>query len=250
MAAPLSDEMLVAFLHGELGEIEIRRVEAAMAADPALELRIEALSRQDDDIRAAFGDVLTAPIPDTLIATVNATQPEAEIVDIAARRERKAQRAWGWPQGGAIAASLAIGLFAGWQASNAPTATGEALVIASADGPRFAGRVETMLATAKSGERTALASLGTGRVTISFKTSEGALCRQFAVEGSTGTTDAVACREGAGWRLHALGLQPGESGEMRTASGDAAPAVIAAVDALIAGDPLDAAGEKQALAQN
>lgn len=249
MAAPLSDEMFVAFLHGELDEIEIRRVEAAMAADPALELRIEALSRQDDDIRNAFGTVLNAPVPETLIATVNATQPEAEIIDIAARHERKAQRAWGWPQASAIAASLAIGLLAGWQGGNTPTATSEALVIASADGPRLAKNVETMLATVKSGELKSLAALGTGRVTISFQTADGVLCRQFAVEGSVGTTDGVACRESKGWRLHALGLRSGESGEIRMASGDAAPPVLASVDALIAGEPLDAVAETTALLQ-
>jgi hypothetical protein len=36
---------------------------------------------------------------------------------------------------------------------------------------------------------------------------------------------------------------------MQTASGDAAPGVNAAVDALIAGDPLDAEAETKALAE-
>jgi anti-sigma factor RsiW len=247
MAGAIADEILIAFLHGELDEIEIQRVEAAMVADPGVERRLEALAGQDDDIRNAFAAVLEAPVPGRLTAIVNETQPEAQIVDLKSIREDRMRRRWQLPHFGAIAASLAIGLVAGWQASNPDTASPDALVIASAGGPVLTQAADAFLASARSGERKSLASLGTASVTISFKTAEGILCRQFALDGGSSVSDGVACREGTGWRLHALGVRPGETGEMRTASGDAAPAVLAAVDVLIDGDPLDAAAENDAL---
>ena len=166
---------------------------------------------------------------------------------IGAARARRTPWNWGWLQLGAVAASLAIGLVVGSQTGNTPAGETGALVVATADGPTLGGGLETFLAATKSGERKQLASLGTASVTISFMTAEGKLCRQFAIEGKTRTTDGVACRAQRGWRVEALGLRAGDTGEMRTASGDAAPAVISTVDALIAGDPLDAAAEAKAL---
>lgn len=247
MTATISDELLIAFLHGELNEIEIKRVEAAMAADQSIEARAEALALQDDHIRDAFDDILVAPVPDRLTATVMTTQPEVEIVDFAAARARKSQRSWGWPQFGAMAATLAVGLIAGWQANTPTGSAPDALVVASAQGPMLGREAQSFLATAQSGEPKALASIGTASVTISFKTVDGALCRQFAIASSTGATDGVACREGSEWKLQALAARAGETGEMRTASGDAAPAVLATVDELIDGAPLDANAEKDAL---
>lgn len=248
MTNAISDEMLVAFLHGELNELEIKRVEAAMAADPAIAAKAEAFAVQDDDVRAAFNDILAAPVPDNLVATIMNTRPEATVVDLAAVRERKSQRSWGWPQFGAMAATLALGLIAGWQTSAPGPSGSDALVIASADGPVLGSEAQSFLASAQSGDQKQLGSIGTASVTISFRTADGVLCRQFAVAGQAGATDGVACREGSRWMLQALGARAGEAGEMRTASGDAAPAVLATVDALIDGEPLDAAAEKAALA--
>jgi anti-sigma factor RsiW len=251
MTGELSDGLLQAYLDGTLDDAAMTEVEAVMNANPAIAERMAALSGDDRAIRAAYADILAAPVPDHLANIVRGAPERGDVVDFAAFKERKERRSsWGWPQGAAIAASLMIGLVAGGQLLPGNNGAGTALVVASADGARLAPAATAFLSQAKSGVRTDLAALGTAEVTISFRSGDGALCRQFAVEQRDATIDAVACRAGSAWRVEALGARADAGGgEMQTASGDAAPGVNAAVDALIAGDPLDAEAETKALAE-
>lgn len=63
-----SDEELMAFVDGELAPEAARRIEVALACDPALARRVEALRALDRDIAAAFDDILDEPVPDRLRA--------------------------------------------------------------------------------------------------------------------------------------------------------------------------------------
>jgi hypothetical protein len=75
------------------------------------------------------------------------------------------------------------------------------------------------------------------RIPLSFRDKTGRLCRSF----DTARLAGIACRDQDGWRLR-LALQANGSG--RSASSES-PFVGQAVDAMIAGDPLDA-GQEQA----
>jgi anti-sigma factor RsiW len=54
MNAPVTDEELVAFLHGELEPGRAAEVEAAINDDPDVAGRAEALDRQDQLVRQAL----------------------------------------------------------------------------------------------------------------------------------------------------------------------------------------------------
>jgi hypothetical protein len=123
-----------------------------------------------------------------------------------------------------------------------------ALVVASANGTTVTAPVAAMLDKAASGARQQLAGLGDGQVVITFRDGDGQLCRQFQITGSAATTDAISCRVGGNWTVEALGTRTVAGAGMRTASGDAAPAVLAAVDAIIVGDVLVGTDEAAALA--
>jgi hypothetical protein len=256
MSGPFTDAELHDFLAGTLAD-EARLEEIAMAieADPALAERAEALAQDDDPrlaaaVRDAFAPVLDAPVPAHLAEVL--APPAAEIVDLGdARRDRAAplpvpandnRRSWRWPQFGAMAASLALGVMIGGPLLNGGgggSPSGEGLVLASAD-------LDAMLDSAPSGQKVDLASLGTGEVVLTFRDTEGRLCRQFMLEGSGGTSDALACAGGAAggaWQVEAFGRRAAPVGEMKLAGGDAAPAVVAAVDALIGSDPVVGADE-------
>ena len=75
------------------------------------------------------------------------------------------------------------------------------------------------------------------RVPLSFRDKSGKLCRSF----DTARLAGIACRDDDGWRLR-LALQTSSGG--RSAASES-PFVGQAVDAMIAGDPLDA-GQQQA----
>ena len=250
MNGAFTDAQLLAFLDGAItDDALIDRIEAAINADPALAMRIEALATGEDvaaaAVRDAFAPVLDAPVPGRLTAVLAPAPHTAEVVDLAAARADKRPlptpandtgTGWRWPQFGAMAASLVLGVVIG-----GPLLTGggagdgvdnASLVLASAD-------VTTMLDTAPSGQAVDLASLGRGEVVLTFRNADGQLCRQFMIEGSGGaTSDALACSGGEGWQVEAYGRRAAPAGEMKLAGGDAAPGVVAAVDAIIASDPL------------
>lgn len=261
MTAPILDTELIAFLNGEIEEIRAAEIEAAINGDPALIERAEALAEraegadpQGDLVRAAFAPILDAPVPDAIIAAVDSGPKSADILSFAAAKAKKSNAplrssTWAWPQFGAMAASLAIGLIAGpalLGGGGSGDASG-ALIVASANGATVPGALGAVLDTAASGDSVELASLGTAKVDISFRNLDQNLCRQVNVTGGGSSSDILACREGSTWRVEAYGQRAGDVTEVRTAAGEASPAVIAAVDSMIDGDPLVGSDEEAAL---
>jgi hypothetical protein len=244
----ITDEELVAFLHGELDDDAAAAVEAALNADPRLAERAELLAVQDDQIRDAFAPILDDEVPDRLSAIVASAPQGAEVVDLAEVRSRRRRKVWGFQQVAAMAASLVLGLFIGHSllGGSASSPEGELLVAAN-EGLRFNRDVERVLSGTPSGKPVRVASLGEVDIALTFEANDGRLCRQFTLRGPSRSDDALACREGQDWQIEALGRRTESEGQMRTAAGDTAPAVISAVDALIAGEPLVGEDEKKAL---
>ncbi len=270
MTDPFTNAQLAAFLDGTLdnGPL-IDAIENAINANPALAERIAALATPDETaaaVRDAFAPMLAAPVPEHLSRIV-VVPKIAQALDFAASRVRRSlpaaandagtsSRAWRWPQFAGMAASLALGVWVGGQLLNGAAgdraggnAVDGALVLAGAGGAAAAPAVTAMLDSAPSGQRVDLASLGTGEVILSFRNSDGQLCRQFSIEGGAGTSDTLACaKEDGGWQVEAFGRRAPPMGEMRLAGGDAAVGVVAAVDAMIDSDPLVGADELAELA--
>lgn len=81
------------------------------------------------------------------------------------------------------------------------------------------------------------------RIGLTFREKNGAICRTFENQSASG----FACREGGGWRIRSLfqGAQS-QASDYRMASGTD-PQLMEAVEAVIVGEPYDAAQEKAAL---
>ncbi len=256
---PFTNAQLAAFLDGTLeDDALLDAIEAAINADPALAERIEALVTGDNHtaqtVRDAFAPVLGAPVPEYLTQIV-AAPAIAEVVDLAAARTARSLpmsandvgSSWRWPQFGAMAACLALGVMIGGPLLTRGATGGAedgALVLAAVEGPATPPAVAAMLDTAPSGQSVDLASLGTGEVVLTFRNADGALCRQFKLEAGTSTSDALACAGAdGGWQVEAFGRRAASGGEMKLAGGDAAVGVVAAVDEAIASDALIGADE-------
>lgn len=253
MSQPFTDAQLTAFLDGTLeNDSLIDAIETAINADPALAERVEAHALAGDDtaataVRDAFSPVLDAPVPEHL-ARIVAAPADAEVVDLAAARAGRKPASpandggspWRWPQFAAMAASLALGVLIGGPlltGGERGTGADGSLILASND-------IDAMLDTAPSGQAVDLASLGTGEVVLTFRNVDGQLCRQFMIEGAGTTSDALACADSSGsWQVEAFGRRAAPVGEMRLAGGDAAAAVVVAVDEMIDSDPLVGADE-------
>ncbi|MFN3434966.1 MAG: anti-sigma factor family protein [Sphingomonas sp.] len=212
----IDDATLMAYADGELDPLAAKRVEREMTQDPALARRVADHRALRERVGRAFAPIADEPVPDRLAALLAGT-----VVPLAPQRRAAAR--W-WPAG-AIAAgvALALGLAAPWQ--HAPRAGDHA------DGA-LGDALDTQLAS----------NDGDPKMLVSFRNAAGAYCRVFAGQAA----DGIACRDAAGWRLMrtAPGSLPQGSTYRQAGSSDAA--LMTAAQAMMAGDPLDAAAEARA----
>lgn len=251
----ITDAELIAFLSGTLPDSQLEAIEAALAADPALAARAEALMdapgstrapEMDARVRTAFDPVLAEPVPPTLLAAASPA-----VIDFAAartaRQSESAPSAWRrWGQMTALAASLAVGIVIGGGLPQNGGADAP-LIIADAAGTRAGPALASALASTRSGVDAALPG-GVMRPVISVKAADGRLCRQFAIQQDKGAIDALACRQDDQWNIVVASSSAATRSDYALAAGPAEAAIEAALSALEAGDPLDAEGEARALA--
>ncbi|WP_454886912.1 anti-sigma factor family protein [Sphingomonas oryzagri] len=225
----MDETRIIAWIDGELSPEEAAEVAAAVAADPDLATVAERHRRLRARFKSAFAPLLAQPVARPIRRT-------ARIVSLAAVREERAaaparpaplRRNWPWPA--AVATALLIGLLAGHGAGPGPIADRN-------DALALAAPIAQALDTQVSGE------LGTVNVAVSFKDHGGRYCRGFVAQYLGG----VACKDASGWQLRYAAPVDAQKGDYRQAGGDAASARVIA--AMIAGAPLDPAGERKAIA--
>ena len=223
------DPRFHAWLDGELGPEEALQMERRVSADPELQALAEQHRRLQQRLGQAFGAVAAAPVPARLQAAV---RPAAEVVDLAAVRERR-RPSWG-TQAAAMAASVALGLFAG-----ATLLAPEGTIRSDRGQMVAAGALDQALSTQLASANGA----GSTRIGLSFRTGEGTYCRSF----TSGASAGLACREDDRWQVRALfsGAE-GQASDYRMAAGQD-PRLMELIDATIAGEPLDAEAEAEAV---
>lgn len=217
------DAMLMAYADGELDAITAKRIERAIAGDPALALRVEEHRALRAQLAAAFplGDT-----PDPL-ETVIRTAP----VPLTPRLVPARLPIWRkpWSQAGAMAACLVIGLFVGGNLRTDSVATdGSGALVASG---ALAQALDTQLE----------ATDGKTRMLVTFRDAQGRYCRVFS-----GSVDGIACRDDGKWRLVRTAGGSRAPGTDYRQAGSGSMALMADAQALMAGDPLDADAERKA----
>lgn len=222
----IDEAMLIAWVDGELDEVTRRRVDRAVAEDPALADRLEMHRRLRERLSGHYAPVEAEPVPAGLRALLEGNEKVVPLVRPTAPRWRH------WGTGGAIAASLLLGLGIGHLSGGpeGPVAVEKGAMVARGE---LASALETQLASAQEDAPI--------HIDLSFRRKGGGWCRSFEGQAVSG----VACREGEGWQVQQLVPRAGQQTAYRQASsGDAR--IMATVDALIDGAPLDAAQEKAA----
>jgi len=230
------DEILMAYVDGELDPAGRAEVEAQIAADPAAARRLWRHRDLRTKLSQAFSEVLAETPPVRLIAAaMGAAAPEvgetpsAPAVDPATiHGPRRQGRRRIWPVAGLMAACLAAGLALGaefWSGRSVPTVTVRdgALV---AQGP-LADALEYHLASKPARDAPI-------RIGLSFPSRNGEYCRTFIIDRGQATA-GLACRGPAAWSVKMAVPAP--------AGADTPPQIQRMVDDLSAGPPLDAAAE-------
>jgi len=220
----IDDDMLMAFADGELDEISRARVERAVAEDPDLRARLDQQQRLRATLAAHYRPAIEEEVPERLRAVL-----ESNVVTFAPPPARPM-----WQTFTALAASLVIGLALGRTLlvpAGGPVGIENGEMVAQ--GP-LADALETQLASAQG------AGAAT-RIGTSFAANDGRLCRTFDSAALAG----VACRGDEGWQL--IMTKAGTAGpatDYRQAGSD--QLVAQAAQALMAGEALDAEGERRA----
>lgn len=231
------DEILMRRVDGELSPEAAAAIDAAVAGDPALADRLAALR----SLRALAREAVPlAPDPRDrdlarLIAAAPARQPAAARLFERLTAALQPRHAPVWA--GLAAACFVLGLSFGWLGAGAP----DRGFTVDRSGVITDAGLTKVLDTRLTADG---ADAGGRAVGLTFRDADGRWCRTF--QSDEAGVAGLACREADAWRLQALAPFQPAAGDLRTAAADIPAPVLAAVDAAIAGDTLDAAAEAEA----
>jgi len=235
----LNDEMLCAYIDGELDDRQRQQVEDGLAADAGARLRLARMREADAQLRAAFPLVTTAG-DDPLAALIaghraapvatQTTEPAAAAATAAAtaasmpppavRTPTATRRSWrrrtplltALAAGiGAISVSVALLLSGGDRSGQADAVLSAALDQLPSGGERVEG-----------GDHT--------RLVLSFKADDGRWCRVFEQKVANEQRDGLACHDSQGWQV--VALETGAAGEPGMKPAGASASIDAMMDRL------------------
>ena len=239
----VTDEMLMAYVDGELTAAGRKSVEKALEDDPALVEQIamlEAVRRLSRD--AVRSDQAFQP-PQALAKKI-----ERQVARSARASRRAASGSGRSPSFGLQAAFLAsvafaVGLGAGFFGDRVltPGSGGEIALLQE-------GAVAGALSQVRMGGERALAGLGNFRAIASFQDAEGSFCREFELDTTGGKAIvAVACSAGGRWDTR-FATVADAAGAQQYSPARSMEALTAWLGATGAGAPLSEAEEGAALA--
>jgi len=237
------DEILMAYVDGELDAKLRAEIAAAVEIDPALASRVEHHRALRDKVAGAFAKVLSEPVPDRLARAARGAAAESaagrgNVLQFPARAARAPAAPWRAREWAAMAASLFLGALISWRllvpGDGAPLVAGEDALLAHGE---LARALDTQLASEQRGEEPVL-------IGLTFKAHDGNYCRSFVLRATK--TAGLACRVGPEWQVPVTDSSAIPAGDMQQASSVVAPAILRAIEARGIGAALDADAEKSA----
>jgi hypothetical protein len=236
-----SDEVLMAYVDGELdGKLRIE-LDQAIATEPELAARVRAYEALRGQVRAGFEPILEEVVPDRLLRAVRSPSGHRPGVS-AVPTHRKPVALHAWSQWGALAAGLILGAIIWrfsdeWSTSNWITQRGGRLTATGS----LARALTEQLASEQS-------STDSVQIGITIRSKAGAYCRTFTVRDASAVA-GLACREGKDWTLQVLARTEApqtQTGRYRQAASGVPDVVLQAAQAISRGEPLDAQAETAA----
>ena len=237
------DETLMAYADGELDAAQRAEIGAAVAGDPELARRVEKHRALRADVAGAFADVIDQPMPQRLLSAANAgaaagASRGGKVLQFPSRGSRPPGPRWQAREWAAMAASVVLGVVISWRVfapaeGGLVAANGGALVARG----QLAAALDQQLASNQRREDSV-------QIGLTFKARDGNFCRSFTLRDAK--TAGLACRGGGEWQIAATAAAEIPAGQVSQAGSALPAAILSAVEARMAGDALDAAGEESA----
>lgn len=248
MTVSIPDELVYAYVDGELSDADRVLVEEAMAQQASVAERVQRQQALRGNLQKAYEEVLEEPIPERLLQAAHllSCSELRGIIDSASVRAERPRSVWSHFSANsvrvAIAASLLIGAFLGLGIEHF-----------SSNGNLIEFRNGTMLASGALATilddqlANAVPPSAPIRVGLSFEAKTGNYCRTFTAIGVR-RLDGLACNHRQRWRILTLieGPLRGDAHEYRMADSNLPPELLQAIGANIRGEPLDAQAERRA----
>ncbi len=223
---------LQAYIDGALDAVARDRVDASLAADPALAETVVRDMRMRARLRAAYDPVLEETVPERFETVLAEHLPKTgKVVALPSR----AAPAWvGYALAASIAA-VAAGLW--WRNAQAPVRVDDGAMLA---GGALARGLDERLAS----EPDTASAVDIG---LTFRDRDGRMCRSFSMRGDA-PVQGLACRDGGRWRIPVLvgAAYPPPDGGLRQAAAGTSPVLMAEIEARIDGEALMADDERAA----
>ena len=238
----IDDDMLSAYLDGELPAQDLRDVRAALANDPALAARLAALQSVNDLVLRHAKALDSTPLPASVLSLLQAAgQAEAAGLQSAHAHHAHAgativqgpwQR-WSRHAGAQLALAATLVLALGLALSNLLDPSQPEL-------PALAAYTD-VLDSSPSGVPAAVNG-ATLISRFSFRDQDGRYCRQYQLTTATSGSENVACRTEQGWTLAATLPVPVEATDAYQPASSSAE-LNAVLDRMMQGAALDLPAE-------
>ena len=252
----ITNEILSAYIDGELAPEEMERVREAIAADELLAARLQQFRRIDRLLTEFSSSIDAEPVPPAVLALLNPTGVDAgapassEPGPVVLPSARPPLRLGAAALALAATVVLAVAIVLQLDSRDDAERGFDEIVRAGAVAP--SSPLHHALEDVPSDETYALAS-GTGvgiTPVLSFVSTRQEYCREFRVDAEARAARGLACRRSDRWETLKVVTTEGRSGETThsataTAGGD--EGFDAFVDALVADEPLGADAEARAL---
>ena len=202
---PISDEVLMAYVDGELPEEERKALQAALARDAPLMQRLESFVFTRGPLLPAYNAVLSAPIPERISQLLAVAEPPVPRRTTPSGGSSKLRRivAGFWAPFLSPAAAIPVvvaGAAVGWL-----LARGAQTEFVSLDSRGGLVASVAMQAALESTPKDVRAGAGSSLVlepTFTFATAKGGWCRQYRLFHRDGqAASGVACRDQGVWRV-------------------------------------------------
>jgi hypothetical protein len=237
------DEIVMAYVDGELDAARRAEIEAAIAGDPALARRIEQQRALRSRLGGAFAKVMEESVPERLAAAARAgaasgNPPRDNVLKFPARAASVPPAPWRTREWTAMAASLLVGILLSWRFFGS---SGSSPMVAGKDGLLARGELAVALDRQLASEQTGDEAILIG---LTFKARDGNYCRSFVMRSAS--TAGLACRAGSEWRIPASESASGHEGDMQQAGSALPPSILRIIESRMDGAALDAEAEKAA----
>jgi anti-sigma factor RsiW len=243
------DELLGAYLDGELEGEGLAALEVRLAQEERLRARLSSLREADLAAQVALGGPLEeTPARFAQMVLSTRDMPAAAVekgVVVPMTRRLAMVDVWKLPLAAGLA--LAIGAGGGFFAAHREAIPVAYVVLGGEVRQELAAHLET----AASAQRYALPGDAEMFPIASYRAPDGTVCREFSLSSARENAHAVACRTAEGWRLEvasSVAQTTGAEGGFAPVSSEVDPAIDAALDRLGVGAGMSATEESKAIA--